>query len=113
MVFQNYALYPQMTVAQNLGFALDSLAVENEIKERVSGRLRLLGLEPLLGRIPGHSRAVSDSASRWVGRSYANPKVFLFDEPLSNLDAKLRVQIRGEIKALQQPAEDHHDLRHA
>jgi multiple sugar transport system ATP-binding protein len=102
MVFQNYALYPQMTVAQNLGFALELVHMpKGEIKSRVAVAAASLGLEPLLHRYP---RQLSGGQRQRVAMGRAivrNPKVFLFDEPLSNLDAKLRVQVRGEIKELQ------------
>jgi multiple sugar transport system ATP-binding protein len=102
MVFQNYALYPQMTVAQNLGFALELARLgKEEIKKKVDTAAASLGLEPLLGRYP---RQLSGGQRQRVAMGRAivrNPKVFLFDEPLSNLDAKLRVQVRGEIKELQ------------
>lgn len=102
MVFQNYALYPQMTVAQNMGFALELAKVQkSEIDRLVGQAAEILSLEPLLGRYP---RQLSGGQRQRVamGRSIVrNPKVFLFDEPLSNLDAKLRVQMRAEIKSLQ------------
>jgi multiple sugar transport system ATP-binding protein len=101
MVFQNYALYPQMTVAQNMGFALELAGVKKpEIDKKVRAAAAILSLEPLLDRKPaqlsgGQRQRVA------MGRAIVrDPKVFLFDEPLSNLDAKLRVQMRGEIKAL-------------
>jgi len=103
MVFQNYALYPQMTVAQNMGFALELAGVKKpEIKRKVDEAAAILSLEPLLERKPaqlsgGQRQRVA------MGRAIVrDPKVFLFDEPLSNLDAKLRVQMRGEIKGLHQ-----------
>jgi multiple sugar transport system ATP-binding protein len=102
MVFQNYALYPQMTVAQNLGFALELARLgKDEIKRKVEAAAASLGLGPLLGRYP---RQLSGGQRQRVAMGRAivrDPKVFLFDEPLSNLDAKLRVQVRGEIKELQ------------
>jgi multiple sugar transport system ATP-binding protein len=103
MVFQNYALYPQMTVAQNMGFALELAgAGKAEIQEKVGAAAAILGLDPLLARYP---RQLSGGQRQRVAMGRAivrDPKVFLFDEPLSNLDAKLRVQMRAEIKALQQ-----------
>ncbi len=103
MVFQNYALYPQMTVAQNMGFALELAGVKRpEIDRKVAEAAEILGLQPLLGRKPaqlsgGQRQRVA------MGRAIVrDPKVFLFDEPLSNLDAKLRVKMRAEIKALHQ-----------
>ncbi len=103
MVFQNYALYPQMTVAQNMSFALELARVDKAtIKQKVDAAAAILGLEPLLERKPaqlsgGQRQRVA------MGRAIVrNPKVFLFDEPLSNLDAKLRVAMRAEIKSLHQ-----------
>jgi multiple sugar transport system ATP-binding protein len=103
MVFQNYALYPQMTVAQNLGFALElARKTKGEIAEKTDKAADILGLRPLLSRYP---RQLSGGQRQRVAMGRAivrDPAVFLFDEPLSNLDAKLRVQMRGEIKALQE-----------
>jgi multiple sugar transport system ATP-binding protein len=103
MVFQNYALYPQMTVAQNMGFALELAGRSKaEIKAEVDKAADILSLTPLLARRPaqlsgGQRQRVA------MGRAIVrHPKVFLFDEPLSNLDAKLRVKMRAEIKALHQ-----------
>lgn len=103
MVFQSYALYPHMTVAQNMGFSLrlkkESKAI---IEERVNTAAEILGLTNLLDRQPKH---LSGGQRQRVAMGRAivrDPKVFLFDEPLSNLDAKLRVQMRAEIKELQQ-----------
>ncbi|NLR97937.1 sn-glycerol-3-phosphate ABC transporter ATP-binding protein UgpC [Rhizobium sp. P38BS-XIX] len=103
MVFQNYALYPQMTVAENMGFALQLAGAKRaEIERKVGEAATILGLEPLLSRKPaqlsgGQRQRVA------MGRAIVrDPKVFLFDEPLSNLDAKLRVKMRAEIKALHQ-----------
>jgi len=103
MVFQNYALYPQMTVAQNMSFALELAKVDKAtIRQKVDAAAAILGLEPLLNRKPaqlsgGQRQRVA------MGRAIVrNPKVFLFDEPLSNLDAKLRVAMRAEIKGLHQ-----------
>ncbi|WP_417526261.1 ABC transporter ATP-binding protein [Marinovum sp.] len=103
MVFQNYALYPHMTVADNMGFSLHHRgASKAEIKQRVDWAAGILGLETYLERRPGQ---LSGGQRQRVAMGRAivrNPKVFLFDEPLSNLDAKLRVVMRGEIKALHQ-----------
>ena len=101
MVFQNYALYPHMTVAQNMGFSLKlRRCKKSEISERVNTAAKMLGLLDLLKRYP---RELSGGQRQRVaiGRAIVrNPKVFLFDEPLSNLDAKLRVQMRSELKEL-------------
>lgn len=101
MVFQNYALYPHMTVEQNMSFALKMRkAPKAEIQERVAWAASLLGLEGLLKRKP---KALSGGQRQRValGRAIVRkPAVFLFDEPLSNLDAKLRVETRAEIKRL-------------
>ena len=101
MVFQNYALYPQMTVAQNMGFALELAGRKKaEIAAEVQKAAEILSLTPLLTRKPGQL-AGGQRQRVAMGRAIVrHPKVFLFDEPLSNLDAKLRVQMRAEIKAL-------------
>ena len=103
MVFQNYALYPHMTVETNMGFSLEHRgASKAEIAERVNWAADILGLVPLLKRFP---RQLSGGQRQRVAMGRAivrNPQVFLFDEPLSNLDAKLRVVMRGEIKSLHQ-----------
>ncbi|TIY10455.1 MAG: sn-glycerol-3-phosphate ABC transporter ATP-binding protein UgpC, partial [Mesorhizobium sp.] len=103
MVFQNYALYPHMTVADNMGFALKiKKADPADTAGRVRNAASILGLEKLLERYP---RQLSGGQRQRVAMGRAivrDPQVFLFDEPLSNLDAKLRVQMRGEIKALHQ-----------
>ncbi|WP_421951996.1 ABC transporter ATP-binding protein [Pelagibacterium sp.] len=103
MVFQNYALYPHMTVAANMGFSLRHRGTAKEdIASRVEWAAGILGLSQYLGRYP---RELSGGQRQRVAMGRAivrNPKVFLFDEPLSNLDAKLRVVMRSEIKALHQ-----------
>ncbi|MGY6705483.1 ABC transporter ATP-binding protein [Roseinatronobacter sp.] len=103
MVFQNYGLYPHMTVAQNMGFALKLAKVDKtEIARRVDHAADILNLSALLGRYP---KQLSGGQRQRVAMGRAivrNPQVFLFDEPLSNLDAKLRVQMRAEIKQLHQ-----------
>jgi multiple sugar transport system ATP-binding protein len=99
MVFQNYALYPHMTVYDNMAFGLKLRKFpKDDIRRRVEDAARILHLTPLLQRKP---RALSGGQRQRVAMGRAivrNPKVFLFDEPLSNLDAKLRVQMRTEIK---------------
>ncbi|GGH30814.1 ABC transporter ATP-binding protein [Alsobacter metallidurans] len=103
MVFQNYALYPHMTVADNMAFSMKLRnAPKPEIEQRVSKAAGILGLEKLLDRYP---RQLSGGQRQRVAMGRAivrDPQVFLFDEPLSNLDAKLRVQMRTEIKELHQ-----------
>jgi multiple sugar transport system ATP-binding protein len=103
MVFQNYALYPHMTVADNMAFSMKLRgAPQSEIKERVDKAAKILSLSPLLERYP---RQLSGGQRQRVAMGRAivrDPQVFLFDEPLSNLDAKLRVQMRTEIKELHQ-----------
>ncbi|MBC3216382.1 MULTISPECIES: sn-glycerol-3-phosphate ABC transporter ATP-binding protein UgpC [Serratia] len=101
MVFQSYALYPQMSVRENMGFALKMAKLPKaEINRKVEDAADLLGLGVLLDRLPkdlsgGQRQRVA------MGRAIVrNPQVFLFDEPLSNLDAKLRTQVRGEIREL-------------
>ena len=102
MVFQNYALYPSMTVAENMGFALKQAKVpRDERRKQVEEAARILDLEPYLDRKPknlsgGQRQRVA------MGRAIVrSPQVFLMDEPLSNLDAKLRVQTRTELADLQ------------
>ena len=101
MVFQNYALYPHMTVFDNMAFGLKLRKVpKDEIKAKVEEAARILDLEKLLDRKP---KALSGGQRQRVAMGRAivrNPKVFLMDEPLSNLDAKLRVQMRSEIASL-------------
>ncbi|MBO4223957.1 ABC transporter ATP-binding protein [Bradyrhizobium neotropicale] len=103
MVFQNYALYPQMTVAQNMGFALRlQKRPKAEIEKLVRRAASILDLDNYLERYP---RQLSGGQRQRVAMGRAivrNPQVFLFDEPLSNLDAKLRVQMRSEIKSMHQ-----------
>ena len=103
MVFQNYALYPHMTVRENMAFSLKlAKAPKNVIDERVGKAAQILGLGQLLDRYP---RQLSGGQRQRVAMGRAivrDPQVFLFDEPLSNLDAKLRVQMRTEIKELHQ-----------
>src|SRR5689334_19626148 len=103
MVFQNYALYPHMTVKENMAFSLKlARAPKAVLEERVSKAAQILGLGQLLDRYP---RQLSGGQRQRVAMGRAivrDPQVFLFDEPLSNLDAKLRVQMRTEIKELHQ-----------
>jgi len=106
MVFQNYALYPHMDVYNNIAFGLKLRKLpKDEIDERVNRTAELLGIE---GKLKSKPKELSGGQRQRVavGRAIArNPKVFLFDEPLSNLDAKLRVQMRAELQEL------HHDLK--
>ena len=103
MVFQNYALYPHMTVYQNMAFSMKLAGAPKEVMDQeVQKAAKILGLEQLLHRFP---RQLSGGQRQRVAMGRAivrNPQVFLFDEPLSNLDAKLRVQMRSEIKDLHQ-----------
>jgi len=103
MVFQSYALYPHMTVAENMAFSLKLRKADAKMmEERVAHASRILNLDPYLKRFP---RELSGGQRQRVAMGRAivrDPKVFLFDEPLSNLDAKLRVAMRAEIKALHQ-----------
>jgi multiple sugar transport system ATP-binding protein len=103
MVFQDYALYPHMSVAKNIGFGLKARKMPApEIDRRVGEAARMLGITPLLERLP---RQLSGGQRQRVaiGRAIVrNPRIFLFDEPLSNLDAQLRDEMRSEIKRLHQ-----------
>lgn len=103
MVFQNYALYPHMTVADNIGFPLRMIrSSKQDVAVRVGQAAEMLGLEPYLERYP---RELSGGQRQRVAMGRAivrEPDVFLFDEPLSNLDAALRVKMRGEIKRMHQ-----------
>src|SRR6187401_2364983 len=103
MVFQNYALYPHMTVAENMSFGLRLKRYPKaEIKSRIDEAARMLDIVELVDRKP---KQLSGGQRQRVAMGRAivrNPKVFLFDEPLSNLDAKLRVQMRTEIKRVHQ-----------
>src|SRR6059058_4414590 len=103
MVFQSYALYPHMTVADNMAFSLKLRKAQAKvIQERMSRAAKILNLDPYLARYP---RELSGGQRQRVAMGRAivrDPKVFLFDEPLSNIDAKLRVAMRSEIKALHQ-----------
>ena len=113
MIFQTYALYPHLTVAENIGFGL---RVRGMAKEEIAAKVRetaeSLELGPLLKRKPaqlsgGQRQRVA------MGRAIVRaPKAFLMDEPLSNLDARLRVQLRAEIARIQKMSGDHHHLRH-
>lgn len=106
MVFQSYALYPHMSVEDNMGFALKLNKISrDEIRERVHGAADILGLMPYLDRLP---KQLSGGQRQRVAMGRAivrKPQVFLFDEPLSNLDAKLRVAMRTEIRSLHQRLE--------
>ena len=103
MVFQSYALYPNMTVRQNIAFGLEMRGVPKPERDQAMGKVaKLLQIDHLLDRKPGQ---LSGGQRQRVAMGRAlvrNPKIFLFDEPLSNLDAKLRVEMRTEIKRLHQ-----------
>ena len=103
MVFQSYALYPHLTVAENLAFHMQVKKVNREEQQSKIARIAaILGIDKLLGRYP---RALSGGQRQRVAMGRAmvrNPQVFLFDEPLSNLDAQLRMELRAEIKSLHQ-----------
>jgi multiple sugar transport system ATP-binding protein len=113
MVFQSYALYPQMTVRGNLSFGLRIAGMpKDEIEKRVARASEILQIQPLLDRKPG---ALSGGQRQRVaiGRALVRDvDVFLFDEPLSNLDAKLRSELRVEIKRLHNPPQQHDGLCH-
>ena len=113
MVFQSYALYPHLSVYDNIAFALKLKKMpKDEIRRRVSEAARILDLEPLLARKP---RALSGGQRQRVAMGRAivrQPAAFLMDEPLSNLDAKLRVQMRADIKRIQSGSRNDDDLRH-
>ncbi len=102
MVFQSYALYPNMTAGENMAFALTNAKVaKDEIRKRVAEAARILELEPLIDRKPGQLSGGQRQRIAMGRAIVRNPKVFCMDEPLSNLDAKLRVSTRSEIAALQ------------
>ena len=113
MVFQNYALYPHMTVADNMGFALKIAGVNKaEIRQKVEDAAKILDLTEYLDRKP---KALSGGQRQRVAMGRAivrEPQVFLMDEPLSNLDAKLRVSTRTQIAVAPAPPRHHHRLRH-
>ena len=114
MVFQNYALYPHMSVFDNLAFPLRAQHVPKaEVRLRVERTSTLLGLDDLLKRKP---KALSGGQRQRVAMGRAivrEPQAFLMDEPLSNLDAQLRTELRSEIAGLQRRARRHDDVRHA
>jgi multiple sugar transport system ATP-binding protein len=103
MVFQDYALYPHMTVEQNIGFGLKARKLPPvEIATRVRSTAKMLGIGQFLNRLPRHLSGGQRQRVA-IGRAIVrNPRIFLFDEPLSNLDAQLRDEMRGEIKRLHQ-----------
>ncbi len=113
MVFQNYALYAHMSVFDNMAFSMQLKKLpKDEIRAKVDWAAGILNLKPYLDRYP---RQLSGGQRQRVAMGRAivrDPAVFLFDEPLSNLDAKLRVQMRNEIKELHQRLEDHDGLCH-
>ena len=113
MVFQSYALYPHMTVRQNLAFGLENTRLPRaEIAERIAEAARLLEIDPLLDRRPGQLSGGQRQRVA-IGRAIVrNPVAFLLDEPLSNLDAELRVSMRAELAEPARPPRHHDDLRH-
>ena len=103
IMFQNYALFPHMTVADNMGFGLKLRGTSrSETETRVKDAARLLGIEGLLGRYPAEMSGGQRQRAALGRAILRRPKVFLFDEPLSNLDAKMRAQMRVEISRLHQ-----------
>ena len=114
MVFQSYALYPSMSVRENISFGLKIRKVPKDEQKKIVERVaKMLQIEHLLDRKPGQ---LSGGQRQRVamGRALArDPKMFLFDEPLSNLDAKLRIEMRSEIKLLHQRLRHDHRLRDA
>ena len=114
MIFQNYALYPHMNVYDNMAFGLKMRGIDKaEIRRRVEDAARVLGLAEVLTKRPRH---LSGGQRQRVAMGRAivrEPQAFLMDEPLSNLDAKLRVQMRAEIARIQRDLERDDDLRHA
>ena len=103
MVFQNYALYPHMTVAKNIGFPLRMAKVAKpEVAERVASACQLLGIEALLNRKPAQLSGGQQQRVALARAIVRRPKLFLFDEPLSNVDAKLRAEMRAELSRLHQ-----------
>ncbi len=113
MVFQSYALYPHMSVYDNMAFGLENLGVARPVIEsKVNAAAALLQLRPLLQRKPTQLSGGQRQRAA-IGRSIVRePKLFLFDEPLSNLDAELRVSMRAEIQRPARPPGRDHDLRH-
>ena len=112
MVFQSYALYPHMTVRQNIAFPLTlAKMTKAEIATKVEEAAQILDLNEYLDRKPANCRG-SAPAGRDGSRDRPHPKAFLMDEPLSNLDAKLRVQMRTEIARLQNRSGHHDRVRH-
>lgn len=103
MVFQDYALYPHMSVRRNIGFGLKARKFPKpEIEKRVNRAAAMLGIESLMDRLPRHLSGGQRQRVA-IGRAIVrDPQIFLFDEPLSNLDAQLRDDMRGEIKRLHQ-----------
>jgi multiple sugar transport system ATP-binding protein len=101
MVFQNYALYPHMTVEQNLGFGLRLRKTpKDELRRRVDDVATILGLDPLMQRKPGELSGGQRQRVAMGRAMVREPQAFLMDEPLSNLDAKLRVQMRAQLALL-------------
>ena len=113
MVFQNHAMYPQKTVRGNMAFGLSRRGVAKpEIERRIAWATEMLGLGELLDRKP-YSLSGGQRQRVALGRAGATPKVFLFDEPLSNLDAKLRADTRAGVETAASTIGRHHNLRYA
>ena len=110
-MFQNYALYPHMTVEQNIGFGLrPPRTPKAEVRSKVKEAAQILGLHSYLSRKPPELSGGSASGWRSGGHMVREPKAFLMDEPLSNLHAKLWVQMRAELAHAPQPTRDDHRL---
>ena len=114
MVFQNYALYPHMTVAKNIAFPLEiAKKPKDEINAAITRAAGILGLEELLERLPGQLSGGQRQRVALARAIVREPQAFLMDEPLSNLDAQLRIQTRLELIQLHAAARDHDHVRHA
>jgi len=112
MVFQNYALWPHMTIFDNVAYGLKLKKMSRqEISDKVMQTLNLVNLKGLEQRYPGQLSGGQQQRVALARALVLNPDVLLLDEPLSNLDAKIRVQVRAEIRKLQKELGHYHDLR--